>query len=465
MAISVEDITADQAAKVMAIEEGQFDDLKAIEIAPGKLTKHMSAFANSDGGDLYIGIDEVGSDKRREWRGFDDQEAANGHLQAFEQFFPLGTDFQYEFLKCSSHNGIVLHVSISKTLAIKSASSGNTYVRRGAQSLEVKTEEQLAELKFTKGLASFETETVKAPVETITNSEVALRFMLEVVPTAEPETWLRKQKLIVAGNPTVAGVLLFAEEPQAVLPKHCGIKVYQYKTNAAEGFRDALAFTPKTVEGDLYSQINAAVALTAETIASTPRINEEGQLEAAAYPTETLHEVITNAVLHRDYSITDDVHIRIFENRVEVQSPGKLPAHITIKNILDERFARNGTVVRLLNKFPNPPNQDVGEGLNTAFLAMKNSGLKEPVIAEAGNSVVVVIKHEPLASAEEAIMEYLETHSTINNKEARQVTHIQQDWQVKAKFNKMVEAGLIEQVPGSVTSNTRYQKAQPKASP
>ena len=47
----------------------------------------------------------------------------------------------------------------------------------------------------------------------------------------------------------------------------------------------------------------------------------EDSLERVQYPPETLHEIITNAVIHRDYSIADDVHIRIFDNRIEVQSP------------------------------------------------------------------------------------------------------------------------------------------------
>jgi ATP-dependent DNA helicase RecG len=76
---------------------------------------------------------------------------------------------------------------------------------------------------------------------------------------------------------------------------------------------------------------------------------------------------LTNAVIHRDYGIADDIHIRIFDNRVEIESPGRLPAHITPANILDERYSRNGAVVRYINKFPDAPNKDVGEGLNTAF--------------------------------------------------------------------------------------------------
>ncbi|MSP47688.1 MAG: hypothetical protein EXQ95_00005 [Alphaproteobacteria bacterium] len=61
-------------------------------MSPGNLTKGISALANTDGGDLYIGITEVGSQKERGWEGFRDQEAANGHLQIFEKLFPLGTD-------------------------------------------------------------------------------------------------------------------------------------------------------------------------------------------------------------------------------------------------------------------------------------------------------------------------------------------------------------------------------------
>jgi hypothetical protein len=61
---------------------------------------------------------------------------------------------------------------------------------------------------------------------------------------------------------------------------------------------------------------------------------------------------------------------------------------------------RRGThpkIVRLINKFPDPPNKDVGEGLNTAFEAMKKLRLKEPEIKEADHSVIVHIGHAPLA--------------------------------------------------------------------
>jgi ATP-dependent DNA helicase RecG len=451
-----------QAERVTQIEEGQFSDVKAKEISLNKLSHTLSALANSDGGDLYIGISEVrtgGGVKIRSWNGFDDVEAANGHLQSFEKLFPLGTDFQYDFLRCTGRTGLVLHAQVNRTQGIVYAADKIPYIRRGAQSLPVLNAEMLKRLEYSKGVASFESEPVTAPEDVVTTSPVLASFLSHVIPTAEPSAWLRKQTLIRNDMPTVAAVLLFAEEPQALLPKRCGIKIYRYKTKAAEGFRDVLAFNPITVEGSLYTQIKEAVRLTATTAEDIPRMGDDS-LEKIKYPPETLHEIITNAVIHRDYSIADDVHIRIFDNRIEVQSPGRLPAHITTKNILKERFARNGAVVRLLNKFPEPPNKDVGEGLNTAFEKMHQLGLKEPSILERDADVLVTIRHEALASPEEAIMKYLETHEAIKNKEARLITHVQADYQMKSIFGKMQERGLIEQVPGTRTSSTAYRKVK-----
>jgi ATP-dependent DNA helicase RecG len=86
-------------------------------------------------------------------------------------------------------------------------------------------EEALIRLRRNKGIASFETEPVPVEKSLITNSEPIIKFMLEVVPAAEPEPWLKKQQVIVEEKPTVAGLLLFADEPQAAIPKRCGLKI------------------------------------------------------------------------------------------------------------------------------------------------------------------------------------------------------------------------------------------------
>jgi ATP-dependent DNA helicase RecG len=457
MPIQTVTVTADEARKILALQEGHFLDMKSIDIAPSKLTRALSAFANADGGELYIGIDEDKTAHTFDWRGFKKVEEANSHVQVFEQLFPLGQHVSVEFLGCQSRPGYVMHVEIKKTPDIKYASDKVPYLRRGAQSLSVDTDDKLTRLRLNKGITTFESETVSVDSKEIAESTVLREFMKTVVPSAEPAAWLRKQQLIKESKPTVAGVVLFADEPQAMLPKRCSIKIYRYKTKDAVGSREALDFTPITVDGCAYDQIKSAVAKAVSIIESIQIITAIG-FEKVQYPVETIHEIVTNAVLHRDYSIADDVHVRIFDNRVEVESPGTLPAHITEENILDERFARNGTIVRLINKFPDPPNKDVGEGLNTAFSAMRKLKLKEPVIKQKQNSVIVYIKHEPLATPEEIVMKYLDTNGEINNSKGREICYVASDTSMKTVFNRLIRAGLIEPIPGRKTSTSAYRK-------
>ena len=76
--------------------------------------------------------------------------------------------------------------------------------------------------------------------------------------------------------------------------------------------------------------IKEAVSKVVNMVESVPVLGQ-GRLISIKYPHETLHEIITNAVLHRDYSIAADIQVRIFDNRIEIESPGRLPGHITEK--------------------------------------------------------------------------------------------------------------------------------------
>ncbi len=220
MRIETAIITAEQAQRILALEENHFLDLKSVSVQPAKLTRSISAFSNASGGELYIGIDESPSPsgKVRSWKGFTNTEAANGHIQVFEQLFPLGQYFNYCFLSSKAGPGLVLQATVNKTREITKASDGVVYIRRGAQNLPLKTDAALARLRLDKGITSFEGETIDAPKEVVTNSAPTIEFLVNVIPTAEPEPWLQKQQLLRQGKPTVAAILLFADEPQAILP-------------------------------------------------------------------------------------------------------------------------------------------------------------------------------------------------------------------------------------------------------
>lgn len=455
MGIHVVKLGLGEVEDLLRNEEGHFTDFKQKDVTPAKASRTVSTFANTAGGELYVGL---GDTTPRSWIGFDASEEANGYLQVFNEMFPLGEDIAYAFLAAEGKRGLILHVQVSKTKDVKYASNRIAYVRVGAQNQPVGGE-ALEKLRLTKGIISFEDSLVNVESGILVESPVLKDFVGNVVPRAEPEPWLKKQRLTRDGKPTVAGVLLFADEPQVYLPKRSAIKIYRYKTNVEEGSRETLAFDPITVEGCAYRQIYDAVEKTVGIIQEINILGPSG-LEKAKYPPETLHEIITNAVLHRDYSVTDDIDVRIFDNRIEVESPGRLPGHVTVENILTEQFARNPTLVRIINKFPNPPNKDVGEGLNTAFEAMRKLQLKPPLIEERAHSVVVFIRHEPLATAEEIIMDYLETQDSITNSIGRKLCHIGSENVMKKVFERMMERNMIERVPGKQGRAAAYQKVK-----
>lgn len=451
-------LSQDDCVRLLEIDETHFVDLKSVSIAPGKLTKTVSAFANTSGGEIYIGIDEVSKidDVERVWQGFVNEEAANAIFQVLEEAMPLKSGYSAEFLSSDGRAGLVLHLTVFKSQDIVAASDSRVYIRRSAQSLPVAGDQAMERLKFDKGIKSFEDELVNIDGQEVTNSTAIIEFLLDIVPTGEPSEWLIKQRVMVEGRPSVAGVLLYSDNPQAILPKRSAVKVLRYQTKQ-DAERDFLAFDPMTIEGSTYNLIFDAVDRAKTIIEGIERVGANG-LERITYPEEALHEILTNAILHRDYSVAADVQIRIFDNRVEIESPGRLPGHVTVGNISKTQFARNPKLVRLINKFKNPPNKDVGEGINTAFEAMGKLRLKSPIIEELDGSVLVTLRHEGLGSPEQMVMEYLEANEEITNSVGRELTGIKSENSMKQVFYRLRDGGQLEQTPKIAGKKRAWRK-------
>jgi len=458
MPMALRALSKEQYESLLAMEESHFVDLKGSDISPANLTKTVSAFCNTSGGEVFVGIEEsIGLyGKQRKWSGLDDQEAGNAYFQVLEKMSPLGNHYDAEFLSAPEAHGLVLHITLFKTQEILAASSGKVHVRRSSQNLPIDGHDAIERLKYDKGIKSFEDELTGAPLDEISNSHIILEFLLDVVPTAEPEEWLTKQRVVRDDRPTVAGVLLYSDLPQAILPKRSAVKILRYQTKEG-GERDFLAFDPLTVEGPIYYLVYDAVDRCKRLIEEIKKLGPEG-LEPVVYPDEALHEVLTNAVLHRDYSVPADVQVRIFDNRVEIESPGRLPGHVTVENITKTQFARNPKLVRLVNKFKDPPNKDVGEGLRTTFEAMDKLRLKKPIIEEREASVLVILRHESLGSPEQLVMDYLANNGEISNSIGRELTGIKSENTMKQVFYRLRDRGQIEQIPGRAASRAAWRR-------
>jgi ATP-dependent DNA helicase RecG len=443
-------ISSDDALALCAKEEGHFFDRKAVGISGKSLQKHAVAFANADGGEICVGLadDRQEANPARRWNGVQKPENFNGLLQALFEIQPT-LALTYEVLFSEGRSGYVLQISVDKSAEVHKTADGKVYQRYGAQSLPITDPERIVALSFAKGASSFEDQSITGVLpEDLVDSRELTTFLQGYSPKTDPLDFAVNQHLLdnASWQPICAGVLLFHEHPSAAMPRKCAVKIARYETSEDDAERDHLR-QQWTVEGPLYALIHQTMQKVAEIMSSVNIWTPKG-LKPVQYPPEAIWEIVVNAIIHRDYSISDDVQILIYNNRIEVLSPGRLPGYVNVENILDARYSRNPKLVRNLNRYSDPPNKDLGEGLNTAFQKMKEWKLRDPVIEEDGNYVKVTIAHAALATPEDAIMEYLVSHDTIRNAQARDITGIRSENAVKRVFLKLKNADLIEPVPG-----------------
>lgn len=453
-------ITDDEAFALCCKQEDHFFDRKAAAIDGKGIQKIVVAFANSDGGDIFIGIadEKAIPNPIKRWVGVDSIEDYNPHIQAITEIQPT-PPIEIYFVKAQNIPHYILHILVEKSQSVHKTSSGTVYERKGAQSLPVKDPQKITELTFAKGAQSYEEYSIEqANAEDIVDAKELVSFLTDFSPSTDPLEFSLNRHLIDAKTfkPKVAGVLLFNANPSNIMPKKCSAKIARYSTKEDDPERDHLGEI-ETIELPLYELIHRTVKRTTEIMSSINVWTTDGP-KAMSYPPETLWEIVVNAFIHRDYSISDDIQIKIFDNRIEVISPGRLPAFVTSENILEVRYARNPKIVNILSKYKIPPNKDIGEGLNTAFQKMKDWKLQKPQIINDGNYVRVVISHAPLATPQEAIIEFLDKNGTITNRQARDITGIKSENAVKSEFYKLKDAGQIEMIPELKGNKAAWRK-------
>lgn len=448
--MNIKTITEKDAVVLMSRDEDHFFDRKALAVGGRAVQKVAVAFANADGGEFVIGITDSQDEPvvNNRWHGAGQIEDFNSHIQALSEIKPA-LPVEYSILKDETRSGLVLMVRVEKSAEVHQVADNTVYVRKGAQSLPVKDQQRILDLQFAKGAVSFEDQILRnSNTEDVAEGSELKRFLSEYSPKSDPLEFALNQNLVdrKTWEPRVAGILLFSGNPAAVMPRKCSVKIARYETKEDDPERDHLKST-LTLEGPLYPLIHNTVQAVTETMSSVSVWTLNG-LRTLEYPPEAIWEILVNAIIHRDYSISDDVQVLIFDNRIEIISPGKLPGYVRVDNILQARYSRNSKIVRNLARYPNPPNKDLGEGLNTAFQKMKEWRLKQPEIVEDGNYVRVTIPHIPLAAPTEAILEFLLHSETITNKQAREITGIRSENLVKIEFYKLRDEGLLEMVPG-----------------
>ena len=270
-------------------------------------------------------------------------------------------------------------------------------------------------------------------------------------------------------QPERAAVLLFAEEPGgllAALQTRRDVRVFHYRGNRIEpGAVPNLLKPPRTISGPLPAQIARASAYVLDELAAGLTLAASGFKTVHRYPERVIKEAITNAVIHRDYRLNRDIQIRIFDNRIEIESPGLFPGTITPANVNRAgSFARNPLIARNLREFPEPPNVDAGEGVRMLFAEMRAANLYPPFYAENRDAkqpaVVVSLLNEERPPVWEQVSDWMERNGALANSDLCRIAAVD-TLKASKMLKRWVEQGVLTRDDSGGKRHTVYRKPLP----
>jgi ATP-dependent DNA helicase RecG len=184
--------------------------------------------------------------------------------------------------------------------------------------------------------------------------------------------------------PTYAGLLLFGRDPQRFL-RAAEIIAVRYRSTTMSD-----VFEREDLGGTLVNQIRLAEAFIGQHMRRVLRISGMMRSEQPEYPMSVVREAIVNAVAHRDYAVRGEgIRLLLFADRLEIYSPGRLPGHVTLDNLLTERYSRNETIVQVLSDLGYI--ERLGYGIDRMVRAMTDAGLPAPHFAETTAGFVVTL--------------------------------------------------------------------------
>ena len=431
------------------------------------------AFANAEGGTLVLGMDDPNKVNRKDRlvgvleKPDNIDELINLIPKEITPPLPKIHHEEVPIKNIQGQEDKLFVLKVEQSAEVHSLRRGDTFLRRGASSRKL-TAQEIIRLKYAKGSAHFESEPVEGVSWDDLDNDLVVKFQqANHSMNSNRQQFFKDNGLVVTHNEKIvlnrAAVLLFAKNPSVVLGSKCGIKVAHY-VGTVPNYSGEPNFLrrPFTIEGALVRQIHEALKYLETWLVNPPKLKGASFRNSVRYPSWVLQEAIANAVIHRDYSIQDDIQIRIFDDRIEVESPGILPGQVTIVNIRHERFARNPVILRTLNRFgDDAPNLDIGEGVDRMFNMMKEANLYDPVYLsaqEGQNSVAVVLFNFERVGYWDAVSRYLDEHLKISNSEVRKITGIKDTIKASRLLKQWTKQNFLEESEGTGKKMKYYYK-------
>ena len=206
------------------------------------------------------------------------------------------------------------------------------------------------------------------------------------------EEILKARRFLINGKLTKTAILLFGKYPSAFFPQ-ARVRFQRFDGTDMGTGSSFNVIKEVTFDDALPTLIIKVRDFIRTQLREFQYLGDSGQFKILPeYPEFAWFEGVVNAVTHRDYSVYGD-HIRIlmFDDRLEIHSPGKLPNIVTVENIKNERFSRNPRIARTLTEFGWV--REMNEGVKRIYSEMESAFLHEPKYSEPGNKVVLTLEN------------------------------------------------------------------------
>ncbi len=444
--------------ELVGLPEDQWLERKSSRIAPRDLANTLIGFANADGGVVIVGLADG------------EIEGTNGHLERRNAHFQANIDFcvppvraRPRLVDCIDRDGDpnqLLAIEVEPSDSVHANQKDEVYLRVGDENRKLNFV-QRRELLFDKGQASYEASPSGASLDTV--DRPLLEGYAIAVSAPDPERLLRARGLADGDGLTIAGCLLFAEAPQAFLPE-AFIRVLRYRgRERGSGARQQLIEDVR-LEGPIPHQLSHAKE-TVEALQPTRRaLGEGGSFEdVPLVPGDAWLEGIVNAAIHRSYGMVGDhIRVEIFDDRIEISSPGRFPGLVDLSHPLETtRFARNPRIARVCADLSL--GQELGEGIRRMFEEMRQAGLNDPIYRQTSGSVELQLLAEPV---DRQLEERLPEHSRAITRTLRDAGRMSTGEMTEAlgvsrpvvqrELNLLREAGIVEWVGKSPRDPRAY---------
>lgn len=370
--------------------ENQYIEFKREEASAQTLAEEVVAFANGEGGEIWLGVDDEGQ-ARGLTRSYEEDVMNICRTAVIPPVRPT-----YEDLTIDNPEGNpvrIARVSIPKGIDRPYYTSKNRYFIRVGSTKRIASREELTRLFQAAGLFHYDiVEVGGSHLKHLNQSAISdyfSRYRIDYLQEDEEE----RQRLIAASDiaseqliPTVGGLLVFGISPEQHLSQS-GIALAVFNgTEIGSSLRDK-----KTLLGALPQQIDNALSAIKANMPVASEIDGAKRVDEATYPEKVFRELLVNACVHRNYSIIgSQIRVFLFDDRIEFISPGRLPNTVKVSKLTTgTSFSRNPLLVKLMENLGYM--DKLGRGLPMVYQEATKLG-KSVEFQDDGEEFRVILK-------------------------------------------------------------------------